>query len=675
MASSLVTEPRPHLMRPWLRIVSWWRGILNGTSPHSRGEQQRREAEFRRIADCLPALVAYFDLEGRYAHINARYREWLRLEPGQMIGRTAREVLSETVGEAYWEKAAPDLQRALLGETVRVENFGVFPDGRARYVEITYAPDRDAQGTVLGVVSLVTDISDRKYADESLLRGEERFRAFVDASFDVVYSMSADWFEMRQLEGRGFIRDAEKPIDDWLEKYIDPEDQPHVMEAIQQAIRDKSVFELEHRVRRVDGTLGWTLSRAVPILDVDGNIREWFGMAKDVTARHEAEKILREATTALRQSEAQFRQLAEMIPNLAWTANSKGWIYWYNQRWYQYTGTTPEQMEGWGWQSVHDPAVLPAVLERWRVSIQTGKPFEMVFPLRGADGIFRPFLTRVAPLSDEHGKVMQWFGTNTEITELTEAQRREREARAEVERLNAKLEARVGQRTHELEIANRELEAFSYSVSHDLRAPLRSLDGFSQILLEDYSQVLGTEGRDYLQRIRNASQRMARLIDDLLQLSRVNRSELRTALVDLSTLAATILEELRAAHPERQVETQVQPGLATSGDPRLLEVALRNLLDNAWKFTSRQEHGIIEVGSEEHDGRQVFFVRDNGAGFQMQYAGQLFQPFQRLHAIGTFEGTGVGLATVRRIIERHRGRVWAEAAPGRGATFYFEVAA
>jgi PAS domain S-box-containing protein len=231
-----------------------------------------------------------------------------------------------------------------------------------------------------------------------------------------------------------------------------------------------------------------------------------------------------------------------------------------------------------------------------------------------------------------------------------------------------------------LELANKELEAFSYSVSHDLRAPLRSIDGFSQALLEDYSNGLDAEGKDHLQRVRAATQRMAQLIDDMLNLSRVMRSDMQRGRVDLTELAKTIAAELKKIEPERQVDFVIAEGLAVNGDKRLLELALENLLGNAWKFTGKHPRARIEFGVADQEGlpagqagKPVYFVRDDGAGFEMAYAEKLFGAFQRLHSLTEFPGTGVGLATVQRIIHRHGGLVWAEGAVDKGATFYFTL--
>jgi signal transduction histidine kinase len=264
------------------------------------------------------------------------------------------------------------------------------------------------------------------------------------------------------------------------------------------------------------------------------------------------------------------------------------------------------------------------------------------------------------PLVDKDGKAYAIAGISTEITERKRAEE-------EVRRLNEELEQRVRYRTAELEASTRELDAFAYSVSHDLRAPLRSLAGFSEVLLEDYADRLDETGRRYLERIEVNAQRMAQMIDDLLNLSRATRVELRREPVDLTASAREVLTDLRDADPDRTVHATVEDGIATTGDPDLIRLVLYNLLGNAWKFTAKSEDARIRVAIDGN----VVTVADNGAGFDMRYAGKLFDPFQRLHAAADFEGTGIGLAIVHRIVHRHGGRIWARSEPGQGATFYF----
>lgn len=296
-----------------------------------------------------------------------------------------------------------------------------------------------------------------------------------------------------------------------------------------------------------------------------------------------------------------------------------------------------------------------------------GEELDFVFP----DGRVLNAYVSASPLYDEAGRVRGSLGIFVDLTERrrTEAALRQRDE--EVLRLNSELEQRVCERTAQLEAINRELEAFSYSVSHDLRAPLRSIRGFSEVLLQRYASSLDERGQEFLRRTCESSQHMDRLIEDLLQLSRVSRTEMQRRPVNLSSLAATIGAELRQAEPQRSVELVITPELSAQGDERLLRVVLENLLRNAWKFTSKQPAARIEFGFSPE--RPAFFVRDNGAGFDMAYADKLFGVFQRLHSATEFPGTGVGLAIVQRIINRHGGFTWAEGAPARGATFYFSL--
>jgi len=270
------------------------------------------------------------------------------------------------------------------------------------------------------------------------------------------------------------------------------------------------------------------------------------------------------------------------------------------------------------------------------------------------------------PLVDPNGNVI---GVTSLVDDITER----KQAELELEQHRHHLEAMVAERTAALELANQELESFSYSVSHDLRAPLRSIDGFSHSLLEDYAEQLDDTGRDHLQRVRNSAQRMGRLIDAMLLLSRVMRYKIKRENIDLGALAQAAIRKLRDYEPQREVEVDITSGLHGWGDAHLIEIVLDNLLGNAWKYTGKTDKPRIAFGSTNNNGKIIYHVRDNGVGFDMDYADKLFESFQRLHKADEFEGTGIGLATVARIIRRHNGRVWAESEVGQGATFYFTL--
>jgi PAS domain S-box-containing protein len=376
----------------------------------------------------------------------------------------------------------------------------------------------------------------------------------------------------------------------------------------------------------------------------------------------------RRMNQALHDRERQYRSLADAMPQIVWKVAPEGNIEYCNRRTRDYlqvdiTSMTPAQRT----QVVHpdDRHIYIERIQRPQMNPAPGIDFlEGEYRLRrGSDGAYRWHLARTVIQRDEEGNLLGWIGTATDIHD-------QKLAEQNIQRLNEALQAHGRQ----LEASNQELEAFSYSVSHDLRAPLRGIDGFSQALLEDHGPNMPEEARDHLSRIRNAAQRMAQLIDDLLNLSRITRAELCHEPIDLSIIGGAVVADLRRADPQRQIEIRIPESLPARGDVRLMGVVMTNLVGNAWKFTSKTAQPRIELGFQQSLQETIYFVRDNGMGFDMKYAGKLFGAFQRLHAQSEFPGTGIGLATVRRIINRHGGRIWVESEPGKGATFFFTLA-
>jgi PAS domain S-box-containing protein len=389
------------------------------------------------------------------------------------------------------------------------------------------------------------------------------------------------------------------------------------------------------------------------------NVQLYNALKQELTEREQAE-------TQLRLSEERYRQSVENSPNPIFSVDRSGFIQTWNQACEDIFEVGAEIIGQKYRQLLRYPQ------DAKRIEIALSQVFlghslsNLNLTFKSQTGVERFMAIRLYPLFDNQGDVQVAIFANTDITEQVLAEQ-------EIRLLNEALEQRVKERTAQLEAANKEVEAFAYSVSHDLRAPLRSVDGFSQALLEDYADQLDSTAQDYLRRVRAASQRMGQLIDDLLKLSRVTRGELSHTQVDLSALAQEIAAELQLTQPKRQVEFNITPGLSAYGDGRLLRLVLENLLGNAWKFTRRHAHAQIEFSCMQVDSDTIYFVRDDGAGFDMTYADKLFGAFQRLHASTDFEGTGIGLATVQRIIYRHGGRLWAEAEVEKGATFYFTL--
>ncbi|MFO1381792.1 MAG: ATP-binding protein [Chitinivorax sp.] len=327
----------------------------------------------------------------------------------------------------------------------------------------------------------------------------------------------------------------------------------------------------------------------------------------------------------------------------------------------------PQQLLGKSFTAMFQPADMPTV-ERNRTRLDSGERqvFENDVQLRRTDGTLVWSRLTASLHRNEAGEPQYYIA-------VVQDDSKRKAAEAELEHYRMHLEDLVAQRTTALAAANRELESFSYSVSHDLKAPLRSIDGFSQILAEDYESLLDNSGRDYLQRIRRAVQHMGRLTDALLSLAKVGRGECRLETLDFSDLVQGVVDDLKIAQPRRKVNVVIQPGMQIVADANLLRTAMQNLLDNAWKYTGKAADARVEIGSFNVQGNTVFFVRDNGAGFNPAYSSRLFGVFQRLHTAEEFQGTGVGLATVQRVIHRHGGRIWAEAEPGQGAVFYFTI--
>jgi PAS domain S-box-containing protein len=375
----------------------------------------------------------------------------------------------------------------------------------------------------------------------------------------------------------------------------------------------------------------------------------------------------RQAKEALNKSEQHFRALADAMPQIVWTARSDGFIDYYNQRWFDYTGMTHDQTLGGAREPMLHPEDVQKCIDRWTSSFTTGEPYQIEYRLkRASDGTYRWFLGRALAIRNERGQITRWFGTSTDIDD-------QKRAEAEILELNETLEQRVFERTTQLEAANKELEAFSYSVSHDLRAPLRAITGFTGFVLEDFSSQLPEKGRQYLERVRIGGKRMGELIDDLLRFSRLSRQPLRRQNVDTVEVVQNVLEDLKPQQDGREIDLRLAKLPWCEADPGLLTQVWINLLSNAIKYTRDRKPAIVEIGWASISGENVYFVRDNGTGFDMQYVNKLFGVFQRPHSSDEFEGTGVGLAIVQRIVHRHGGRVWAESSLDQGATFSFTL--
>lgn len=411
---------------------------------------------------------------------------------------------------------------------------------------------------------------------------------------------------------------------------------------------------------RPDGSITYNRWECRPWYQSDGSIGGMITYTEVTTERKLVEN-------ALRESEKKYRDLYEKMMDGFAITDMNGKIIQFNKAFEALLGYTEEEL-----YDLNVTEITPEkwhVFEKWIINEQVLKRgYSDVYEkeYRRKDGSVFPIELRATLMKNGKNENIGMWAIVRDISERKKTE-------AEIQRLNENLEAEVEKRTSDLAIANKELEAFSYSVSHDLRAPLRAMDGFSLAILEDYGNSLEPQGRDYLERIREASQKMASLIDAMLTLSKVTQASLHLTDVNFSTLAENIYHDLKMDNDMRDIEFIVQPDIAVVADPVLLRSALENLIGNALKFTSKKPTARIEIGRIIQDGEEVYFVKDDGAGFDMKFATRLFTAFQRMHSSAEFEGTGIGLATVYRIISKHGGRIWAEGKPQEGATFYFTL--
>jgi len=496
-------------------------------------------------------------------------------------------------------------------------------------------------------------------SDES----ESRYRQIVESLPQLVWVCgpdgAANYASKQLLEFVGASAGAMLG-EDWSEP-IHPEDREAAFLGWRAAVKVGAQYRAEFRLRRHDGVYRWCEARAVPLYDNAGTIVQWFGANTDIHDQREVREALRAEKLRL---ETMAAASPQMLHSVTGTADGRVVFPYVSPAFTRLFGLSAEQLaaDGQLLLRMYHPDDAEGVHRAVQESMHALSPWRhewrVIIPGRGEVWVEAHSM----PVRGADGSVT-WHGSLNDISERKQAEQ-------EIRRLNVELEARVRERTAELESANRELEAFSYSVSHDLREPLRAMNGFSRALSEDFGPTLPAEAQRYLTAVRGAAARMGHLIDDLLAFSRLARQALKRRTVDTKELVVECLRELAPSAAEVTVGELDQ----CQADAALLRQVFMNLLSNAFKYSRHRTPAQIEVGCQrDHRGMVVFYVRDNGTGFDMNYSSKLFGVFQRLHRQEEFEGTGVGLAIVHRIVTRHGGRIWAEAAPNRGATFSFTL--
>jgi len=501
------------------------------------------------------------------------------------------------------------------------------------------------------------DITDTKHAAEELERRERDLRALLDALPHIAWALD-DKGNVQYINGKWAEFTGEKGLDrESFVRALHPDDADRVLNLMARA-REAGVPEpYDVRTRTKEGEYRWLRVRWSPIKDDNGKIVRWIGTSTDVHDEVLALNALKEE-----QDHHEFRKSSS--PQIPWLAGPDGMIYEQGEQWTELTGLTEKDMPEAQMRVLH-PDDAPGMLQQWMSCLHSGQPFDYEHRVRIKNGDYRWMRSRAIPRRTPDGSIIRWYGTTEDIHDRRAMQEVARESEERYRLLAERLEILVKERTAELERAYREQESFSYTVSHDLRAPLRSIVSSARILDEDFGNELPEEAKLLLGRQAGAALRLAQLIDDLLELSRLGRSELNKTDVNLTEVfenASQVFENPNA------VSFNIERDLVARGDHRLLQLLAQNLIENAIKFSPAG--GTVTVGKRD-DG--VFFVADQGIGFKPEYASMLFKPFHRLHTEGEFPGTGIGLASVHRIVERHGGRVWAEGQLGKGATFYFTL--
>ncbi len=651
-----------------------------------RAEEALRQSEsvYRRAIEAAGAVPYYLDYRtGQYVFMGDKITEIT----GYSFDKITPDLMSNIEQEYQLLGEAAGLTKEEAVGRVRAGQIRVWKNdsrirthgGESRWVSDTSVQMTDEDGTVVGAIGIVQDITERKQAELALRYSEGLHRRAIEAAGAVPYyrdhTLGAFTFMgegIRQMTGYGPGEMTPQFFDTLVVERVMMGESASAspQDAIRRARTGQlSIWQCDYKVRRKDGAYRWLADSAVEVLVESGLSRGSVGILQDITERKEAleevqrlnaelEQRVAYRTEALHTSEARFRATNDASPLGIFVDDPQGECVYTNAVYQNITGLSADQSLGQNWIGAVHPGDRDTVAARWEEACRRS-PFryEQVYRIRRRDGRVVWVSVKASAMRDGE-TLLGYVGTVEDITARVEA------------------EESLRQRTAQLEAANKELEAFSYSVSHDLRAPLRAMDGFSRLLVEQYSDTLEPEARRYLHKVRDNAQQMGRLIDDLLAFSRLGRHALRLQYItstDLVTLARRVADEACAAAANRRFKVFVGDLPPCEADYSLLTQVFVNLLTNAVKFTKPRTVAEIEIGSLSADEGPAYFVRDNGVGFDMQYAPKVFGVFQRLHRMEDFEGTGVGLAIVQRIIHRHGGRIWVEAAPDKGATFCFTI--
>ncbi|MFN3402564.1 MAG: PAS domain S-box protein [Cytophagaceae bacterium] len=572
-----------------------------------------------------------FDTRGRFIYANKPLLNLWKKSLQEVIGKTFKDLeYPENLVKLHNRQINEVLQTR---QNIKGENSYTDPEGNTGYYQYVFVPVFNNDGEVEAITGTTHDITELKEA------AEEQYKRIFESTNDAIiifdekgcvvevnpsgYKMHGFTYEeMIGMDGRAFVA---------------PEDLPVFYKFIEEVKLGKPFFAKCTHIKK-DGKLIYVEKTGASFF-FRGK-QHLMAILHDVTETRKAED-------ALKESEDRFRTMADNIPNLAWIANPDGYIFWYNKRWYEYTGTGPHQMEGWGWQSVHHPDVLPHVMQEWKKSLSSGNKFEMIFPIKGADNIYRPFLTRVYPVKDNFGNIIRWFGTNTDVSE-------------------------VENKNKELRKINADLDNFIYTASHDLKAPVANIEGLLYTLKEvvDSDTKNNAEFREVLNMIESSISRFKNTILDLTEISKIQKQKPE----DISQIdCSEIIEDVKFVLNDQikdsgaEISINVEDCKLINFSRKNFQSIIYNLLSNAIKYRHPDRKPIIEISAMRNNGYVVLTVKDNGLGISRQHLPKLFTMFKRFHS--HVEGTGIGLYIIKRIVDNAGGKIEVESKEAEGSEF------